>query len=733
MTRYEDDKIEYIENDIEKIQRKLGMYISYKGSKGALHLAKEVINNAIDEVINEKSPGKNVEIIFEEKENKIIVIDDGRGIPFDMVELVSTKIQSGSKFDRASNTSQGASAGENGVGLTAVNALSKEMIFNVFRDGKKGTFVFNDGKLIKKEVKAAGKRDREHGTTVSFVPDEKYLEKCQISTKDLSEWINDISYLIDPSVNMFFSLFKKDSNGVAKTIKYKHKNGIVDLLDSFVEKNLFDPIYINFNGSYDTEENGNVRSFIVDTGKNKPLKNKIAIQVAFTINPEVHDDDNSHYKSFCNYVNTIDHGVHVDAAKTAWCQVLRQLTLNALTENELKKYPVSFEDARIGLFFTINLMCENPQFASQTKEKISNDDLFKPIRYIIWNYLNKYFRDNPLVLKKTVNYVKQNARARLEVSKIHKSEYQPIDILSEHTLKCFNPANGNGYREIFIVEGDSAKGSLVNARDARTQALFAVRGVPKNTYGLKLIDVLSNQEFKFLIKCLGCGIGKDFNINKLKYDKIIIFTDSDIDGFRITSLLCTFFLTQYPEIIKAGKLYKAVAPLYIIDDPKHPYILNKIEYYSYFADKIAKIIDLYDRDGNLIKGKEFKELMLRNNRYLDLLSGVVGNHFINPDIAEFITEFKRDDVSDNVFNKMLNRKFPEMYYINGVVKGAYNMSRQYLIMSEEFILHTRALAKAIKANGSNTFSFKDKKANIEMKNITMGKFLQYAKKYMPRT
>ena len=731
-SEFVDDKITYIESDIEKIRTKPFMYVSYSGSKGALHLAKEVINNAIDEAINKRSPADTVEIFLDEDKNTLTVSDNGRGIPFDMLETVCTKIQAGSKFYRDVNEKdvdkKAFTAGENGVGITAVNALSEVMAFNIYREGQCGTFVFNEGKLVDKNFRPLTKKDKQHGTTVMFKPSKQVLGNCKFILKEVKEWIDNISYLVDPSVNLTFQYVKSKSN-VVTVVSYDHKNGIKDLLDETVKKKLIDSIYINFKGSYGFESNGDV---IFETDPKKFLGNDIIIQVAFTINPDGNGDDDSHYKTFCNYVNTIDHGVHLNACKTAWCQLLSKLAIESMTDNENAKYPVTFDDVRNGLYATVNIMCDNPQFASQTKEKISNDELFKPIRKIVYSYLYKYFKDNPIILKKVIAYIKTNVKARLSIDKVRKSEYKPIDSLSENTLKCFNPANGDGYREMFIVEGGSAKGSLINARDARTQALFAVRGVPKNSFGIKLSELLANQEFKYLIKCLGCGIGKDFNMSKLKYDKIIIFTDSDIDGFRIASLLCTFFLTQYPDIVKDGRLYKAVAPLYIIDDPKHPYILNKIEYYEYFADKIAKIIKLYDDKGKEIPKKEFKKLVIANNQYLSLLNALINYYSVHPDIIEFIVQYKDDKISDKAFNTKLKKRFPEMVYEDGIVKGVYEGAYQFIAIDKTFELRSRDFHKLItEVDGANIFSYEDGKNKA--KNVTMGQFLRYAKKYMPVT
>lgn len=729
--KYVDDKIEHREDDIDKIKTKPLMYISYAGSRGALHLTKEVINNAIDETINPKSPGNNVSVFFDEKENKISIIDNGRGIPFDKIDLVCTKLQAGSKFNRDADkkgvANKSFTAGENGVGLTAVNALSEFLVFNVFREGKKGTFLYKEGKLASKEIVDIKRGEMQHGTIVSFVPSEKYLGKCKIPLKDILQWVTDLGYLIDPSISLTFSYVKSGSD-VVKTQEFNHENGMKVLLEEISKKRLVDPICVGFRGSYKIEESGDVT---YDTNENTSIGEDIVIQAAFTINPDIHLDEPSHYKSFCNFINTIDHGVHLDACKTAWCQLITKLANESLSESESKKLNISFEDCRNGLFATVNIMCDNPQFASQTKEKISNNDLYKPIRKIVYMQLFKFFKENPSLLKKIISFVKTNARSRLELGKIRKSEFKPTDNLSEHTLACFNPANGDGYRELFIVEGKSAKGSLDSARDAKTQALFSLRGVPKNSFGLKLVELLANQEFKYLIKILGCGIGKDFNIDKLRYDKIIIFTDSDIDGFRIASLLCTFFLTQYPEIVKRGILYKAVAPLYLIEDPKKPYILNKIEYYEYFADKLIKHITMKDNDGVEFKPSQLKRMIIANNQYLSSLNALVNYYAISPDIIEFLVENYEEGISEKAFNKVLKKKFKEMVLEDGVVKGVHEGSYQYITLDKTFYKRSRGLHKLIKDNGVNSFSITD--GNFKMDNVTFGAVLRYAKKYMPVT
>ena len=738
MAKYVDDKIEYIADDVEKIKRKSGMYISYKGPKGALHLAKEVINNGIDEVINDKSPGKKIDIFVEELENRITVSDDGRGVPFDKVELICTKIQTGSKFDRNDKSDmwkpEDQTAGENGVGLTAVNSLSASLRFVIFREGQKGIFEFIDGKLASKKITKVSARDSaKHGTMVSFTPSEKCLGACKFNIKELDEWVSNMSYILDPQYHLTYSILQKGKDQIKSTVLV-HKHGLIDLVDTMVKKEAVDPIAVAYTGSYLYEENGNVKLIPLKLNKNH-LGKGIIVKAAFTLNDgEDRGTDETNYMSFCNFVNTVDHGVHVNAAKNAWCTVVSKLANDSLSDTEAKRYQISFDDARKGLHFAISIMNSTPQFASQTKEKISNEELFKPIRFIIMNELNAYFRKNPTDLKRVINYVKSNARARLEVSKIRKSEYKPMDNLSENTMKCFMPAIGRDYQELFIVEGNSALGQLKLCRDARTQALFALRGVPKNTFGIKIAEVLTNQEFKYLIKCLGCGLGADFDPNKLKYDKIIIFTDSDIDGFRIASLVSVFFLSHFPEIVKAGKLYKVDAPLYILEDKKHPYMLNKAEYYKLFGENLTRQIELSDMTGKKLSNRELIDLVTNSN-YLNYLGVLVNDYSINPDVVEFLTL----KANTKNLDKDIKKNFTELRVTtdeNGLdtVMGVYQDNYQYITIDEDFYHKIKSLYDLMygENEGNIYYSCINKTTGKEYKNITLGQFFRLMTPYMPK-
>lgn len=701
MAKFKDDDIQVIKDDILRLRKKPTMYISYTGDKGALHLCKELINNAIDESMSPKSPCKNIQIIFNDKENRLTVSDDGRGIPFQHIVDVVSQLQSSSNFDK---TKEGAEvslkAGENGVGLTAINALSDYLTIIVTREGKRGTFNFVDGRLQGEPIYEKVDPD-EHGTTAIFVPSEKYLGPCHIKEADLFSWLNLISHFVPSNKTIYYTLIKKNGDE-KKTIKLKHEDGPVKLLESNMKKPLL--------------------------SKTMSFKSKDPnVQVCLNYD-ETDSTDGYNTLSFCNWVHTIQHGEHVSGAKTGYCQAMMKIVPTYMTENEKKKWNITFEDIRLGLCTEIFLFHNNPQFTGQTKECVGNREIFKDVRDAVYNATMVYMKENAADAKKISDYIKKNARARLEVSKIRKSDYKAMDSFEESVMSGYSPAIGKGYKELYIVEGDSAKGGVTGVRDAMTQAVFKIKGNPKNTYGIKLAEVLQNVEFKTLIKIIGTGIGKDFNLAQSKFDKIIIFVDSDIDGFNMTSLLSTFFLCFMPELVKAGMLYKAKAPLYILKDSKNKYILSKVEYYKIFADKVVENTTLIDSKGKKLSKEDMYTLIDSNKDYLLELEPLTQYFYTNPELIEFTLLY----APSPKFNYVLKKRFPELTYdeATNVIQGSIDGVYQYLVADQAFFDKCERLTKLIKdVNKSDIYYTMESNGYKSL--TSLGMFFKNTKKYLP--
>lgn len=407
------------------------------------------------------------------------------------------------------------------VGLTACNALSEIFEIISYRYGEKSKVSFNEGKEVASQVTTKLRGNDKHGTTFVLKPSKLYMgEDSDIISNDLIDWIEKISFLLPQGITIVLSIKKRGKESVVNK-KYTNKEGLYDLTRKFCDKPLLEPIHF-----IDSMK-------MTEKVHDKVIDRFIGLEVGFTYNSTSVEFEAI---SFCNFVNTVDNGVHVDAVKTGLLQFLTKQTKDALSERESKKIDITFSDASQGLFLSVYLSTDfAPQFTGQTKEKLSNQEFFKPIRDMTYKALTDYFKKSPKELKKITDRIKMNAKARIESTKVRNSVIRgETSNFDEHLMVNFIPANNKGkndYRELFIIEGKSAKGTCGSGRfDRNTQAVFAIRGVPLNAFGVRIDKVLLNAEFNSLVKILGCNIGERFDITKLKYDKIIIMADADSDG-----------------------------------------------------------------------------------------------------------------------------------------------------------------------------------------------------------
>jgi DNA gyrase subunit B len=717
-----DDIIEYIQDDVEKIQRKPGMYISDIGSEGAEHLVKEIINNAIDECINVNSPGKNIDIFLDENDNSIMVRDDGRGIKEDSIEIACSKIQSGSKFDREGT---GATGGENGVGLCCCTALSELLEVVVYRNGRKYTLIYKDGKKMT-DIESTPCGKNKHGTSIKMIPSKFFLgDDCDIHISNIQTWIEKISYLLPKDISIRLDTRRKGRD-LINTKKYKNVNGLLDYIKTLTKKPLIDPIHF-LNGS-------KMKEF----SRGKYYDRFIGLEVAFTYDNSLNE---AMTDSFCNFINTIDGGVHEDAVKKAIINYIMKKHKDIETKKETKK-PIELIplDITQGLLLTLYVNTTyQPQFASQTKHKMNNKNLFYPIRDLATKSIDEYFNEHPKELQKLIDRVKLNAKIRLEADKVKENTIKnDMTSYDEQLLSNFVPANNigkNQYRELFIIEGDSAKGSAKIGRyDNDTQALFSAFGVPKNVYDVPMNKMLENATFKSLINHLGCNVGSKFNIDNLKYNKIIIMTDSDSDGFNITSLYCAFFLAHLRPIVENGFLYKAIAPLYEIKSKLKKFVSTKKQFIQIFEQQIGSSIIISDNN-HKYSSKELQDFLYRNRDYLEELIRVSNHLAINKNLLEF-TLYHSDDKD---FITHLKKIYPEISIENNngvdILSGIVDNKYQILIMDNVYKKNISKIKSMIDENRNyslyyNVFERYDNEY-IDKGKMTIGEFLSMIQKFQP--
>lgn len=592
-----------------------------------------------------------------------------------------------------------------------------------YRENKKYKIEFSEGNLVE-SVKSSSLKKEKHGTTIIMKPSQLYMgEDCEIHSAELIEWLEKIVYLIPTGIKINLSVKKKGKESLI-TKKYTNKNGIVDYIPKLCKKPLLEPVQF-------------IKTMkMKEVNRGKEFDRFIGLEVAFTYSSDSVEFTSD---SFCNYVNTVDGGQHVDAVKTGILQYLTKQTRDNLSEREAKNLDITFNDATQGLVLTVNLSTTlNPGYTGQTKQKVGNSELFKPLRDMTYKSLVDYFKKNPKDLKKLTDKVKINAKARIESTKVRNSVIRgERNNFSEHMMKNFEAANNTGkeYKELFIVEGDSAMGSVKSGRfDNDTQALLALRGVPLNAFGTKLDKVLLNKEFFALVKILGTNIGAKFDISKLKYNKIIIMTDSDADGYNISSLVCAFFITHMPEIVKGGYLYKSIAPLYHIKDKEKPFINTKQQYIEVFEKRIRKNLKIINPDTKVVyKESEVQELLMQNRDYLEELIRVSKRLAINPIVLEFICI----NYGDSKIKKKVKKRFPEITIDDdNVLTGIYDGRYQILVMDKIFDKNIKGLLKLInEVNKKNVFflvhEIKGKSEFDDRGVMSLGELLMLSQKFQP--
>lgn len=508
-----DDKYTFLNSDIDKIRNKYRMYISYNGPLAAKAIVMEIIYNALDECNSPRSTGNLINITYDESLDTITVSDNGRGIPTNIIDDLLVTLNSGSNIISTYKSSLNANTlGRNGVGTIAMTALGERTVVTTFRGNSEGIgkeLIFEEGrKISSKEFKC---NSSQHGLTVQFTPSKILGKNTHIIWNSIRDELINIQFTNEKKIHIK-SVYIKNNKHISETYKMQP---FVNILEFRNNKSslLTDKKQVSFTDDFIEEFGG------------KKYKRNVSVDVAFCYTKS----DNPYIDSFCNRNNTIDNGSHLDGALEGLCRYFQNVVKNTLTTRD--KFEIKWEDIKHGLSIVVSLNTNMESiFTSQTKHKVSNDELEKFIKDKTIEALESYFKSHESELKELSAIIKLNARARKEGEKARNTVVKDsMTNWSSYKMKNYDPCTNKGkeYKELYIIEGDSAKGSLKLSRDPKYQALFAIRGVSANVFKLDLKGVVDNKEFNDLIKVMGCNIGPKFDLSKLQFNKIIIASDAD--------------------------------------------------------------------------------------------------------------------------------------------------------------------------------------------------------------
>ena len=559
---YTADNIQVL-SGLEHVRHRPAMYIGDVSSRGLHHLVYEVVDNSIDEALGGYCDKIQVEI---RKNGTVCVEDNGRGIPTDMhatekksaLEVVMTQLNAGGKFSRDTYKVSG---GLHGVGVSVVNALSEYLEVEVYRDGKKFYQKYERGIPVSK-VKEIGKVKNKTGTKVTFMPDNQVFKNTNFKFETIEDRLRELAYL-----NKDLTIIITDER-TNKTVEFKFKGGLTD--------------FVKYLDEGEKSISGKPVSI-------EGEKENVQIEIAFQYN----ESFNNNLYSYVNNINTHEGGTHLEGFKSALTRTLNNYgTKNGLIKQD--KISLSGDDFREGLTAVISVKVPEPQFEGQTKTKLGNSEVKGIVQSITSESLGNFLDENPGSAKKIIEKCIVAAEAREAARKARKlvQSKNMLDSGSGLPGKLADCSISDPKQtELYLVEGDSAGGSAKQGRDRRFQAILPLKGKILNVEKSNLKKILDNEEISSIVQAIGAGLGNsdEFDETRIRYDKIIIMCDADVDGSHIRTLLLTFFYRHMKEIIETGRLFIAQPPLYKIKKGKQ-------EQYAYAEDERDDILKAFKVD-----------------------------------------------------------------------------------------------------------------------------------------
>lgn len=602
---------------LEAVRKRPGMYIGDTGSRGLHHLVYEILDNSVDEAL--VGACDRIEVIIHE-DNSVTVIDNGRGIPVDIMEeyeqsaltIVLTRLHAGGKFG---GSGYKVSGGLHGVGVSVVNALSEKLIAEVRRDGKIFRQEFSRGNALT-DVIIVGETEKT-GTTIYFKPDKEIFEDIRFNSETIKQRIKEIAYL----VKGLTIVFRDERPESKEEVTFHFEGGLVDFVrDLNKNRTPIHPNIFYFNATSEDE---------------------MVVEVALQYNEGTNDS----VFTFANNINTTEGGTHLSGFRSALTRAINEY---ARKKGYLKEKDENFqgEDVRYGLLAIVSVKLKNPQFEGQTKTRLGNTEVKSFVEAHTYQKLLEFLEENPKDAREIIARVTLAAKERIEAKKarelVRRKSFLETSTLPGKLADCVtkNPEEA----ELFLVEGDSAGGSAKQARNRHFQAILPLKGKIINVQKASKNKVFHNEEIGAIITAIGTGVGDDFDIDNLRYGKIIIMSDADVDGAHIRTLALTFFYNYTRELIERGHIYIAQPPLYKIQ------VSTKEVYYAYSDEELKTIIE--QKIGN-----DRKYVIQRYKGLGEMNPQQLWETTMNPETRTLIRVTIEDAVkADEIFNILMGDK-----------------------------------------------------------------------------
>ena len=610
------DQIYSAKDSLQGIRLAFPMYIGNGGKNGFLVLVREIFDNSVDQMLDKKFPCNHVLVQFDERNNRCIIMDNGKGLPFKDMVRIFTKAHTSKNYTKEEGSGN-YSIGVNGVGAKAVAALSSEFIAESYMyNGTAKRIVFHEGEQDTKDPVDIPNKEKFQGTKISFIPSD-IIGEVNVKYTEVYNLVRNIFALLPTDKIMDFEAI--DTNGKVHTEHVVNTDGIM----YFLVKQVSNPIVTPIEGFAD---DGNSRLRIMFTWDTAALNDPAAKESVV---------------AYCNYCPIKDPGsTNITGSIRGVCTWMADYMNKVFMPSTRSKVKVLPTDIRVGLTMAIDSASLNPIFTGQAKEKLSNAEMEVFCKNTVSAAMDIWAKNNPNDLAKVAKFIKDIAtiRERADKEKVKiATTYEASSFGSGLPIKYVR-ATGKEHLELIICEGDSAKGPIVKCRDTKTQSIFPIRGKIISAFSNSYSKVFSNAEVQGIVKILfGCPYRKDLTVEDCKFEKVIFAADGDVDGRHICSLLERLFILYFPFLIEAGMVYKAVPPLYMIKSGgKRKFFTETSDMVEYTMKEFQQVYKVETLDSELISGRRLKEIFIKNADYTYFVNVSAEDHGLSPLLLEFL-------------------------------------------------------------------------------------------------